>query len=202
MKVTELTTCVLLLLATASCTSSTGNEEAATKADVARYQQLAVEVQSAATDYRSEMMGLTGMDAAMCAFVHDQYYERALPWVLEMHQNASDMDGAMHMYGAAADYACASETLSDEFEQHHSVACTFGDLSENLAEVQRHVDVMTSYGAHLEARCDDMMGALDGAVPDWGPTMASCEDESLDDECDALHDGMMHGGMMHNEACD
>ena len=112
------------------------------------------------------------------------------------------MDETVHRYGAGADYTCATETLSDEFEQHHAVACTFGGLSENLAEVQRHVEVMTSYGAHLEDRCDDMMAALDGALPDWGPMMASCEDQSRDDQCDAMHDGMMHDGMMHDEDCD
>lgn len=190
---------VLLLIASVSCTGSPGKEGPASKADVTRYQELTAQVQSAAVDYHSQMMGQTEMDATMCQYVHDQYYERTWPWVFELHQNANGMDETMHAYGGIdGDWACVSESMWEELEHHHSVACTSSGFSENLAEVQRHVELMTSYGAHLQDRCDDMMAALEGSTPDWGPMMTTCQDESTRDACDETHDGMKHGGMMHD----
>ena len=75
MKTISLSAAALLLVSASACTSSTGHHDAATRADVIRYQELTKDVQSAAAAYRSEIMGQNGMVAAMCEFVHHQYYD-------------------------------------------------------------------------------------------------------------------------------
>jgi hypothetical protein len=109
-----------------------------------------------------------------------------------MLQTSGSMDNYIHEYGSdtAGDHSCLSATMMEEFDYHHSVACTFPDLSASRAEASRHVAAMLSYAGHVWNRCGEMMGALEGASSSWSPMMQGCQ--GWDGRCSM---------MMHDACC-
>ena len=202
MKPTTRTVTAVLIFATSGCMGSPHGDGAASEADVTRYQELSTQLTSATADYHSAMMAQSDMDPADCQQLHQKYHGQAWPWVFEMHERAGAMDRAMHGHGGiGADYACVTQGMQQEFQHHHAIACTFGDVSANQAETERHVAAMTAYTGHLQSRCDELMMALDGSAPEWAPMLESCQDWYAS-QCRASHNGMMQGPMMvEDPAC-
>ncbi len=182
-----------LLVSALGCNdSSDANEPVASDTDVATYQELVANLQSASADYRAAMMEPEMTTVAACQTVHEAYDLQVRPWVAQMGQMSGTMDAFMgrHGGGAAADHQCVSATMMNVLDTHHSRACGSPDLSADRAEATRYLDEMMPYAAHDANLCAQMRGALDGGVVNWGPMMEGCL--GWDEGC---------GMMMHDRCC-
>jgi hypothetical protein len=157
------------------------------------FRQLALEVQSAAADYRTVSMGVASVSA--CQGIHDSYDAKVRPWIAAMNEASPGMDDFMNGHGAgtSADVSCVSTSMMTELDRHRAAACSSSNLADDDLEVSRHVEAMTSYDTHLEDRCDEVLGALDGGTPSWEGMMSSCGQPPRDA---GAPDGMMHGNGM------
>ncbi len=142
---------------------------------ITAYEGLTTHVQSAADSYGAAM-GAPGMTLAGCSAVHDAYDAQVRPWLSQMMQASGTMDAYMdaHGGGAYADMGCVANAMLSELDAHRAAACTFATLSDDQAEVTRHVGVMGTYGSHLTARCGTMMGGASGHGYMWGPIATGC----------------------------
>jgi hypothetical protein len=183
---------LFVLASSAACGGSTAGPESTSvsSADLAQYQQLAMEVHSAAGGYGQMMAGadMTTIDA--CRSVHDRYDAQVRPWITQMQGMAPEMDDFMSGHGGAtdADVACGAGMMMNELDRHAAVACAAQSLAGDQLEAARHVNAMNAYAAHAGDRMTQMMSGSSGSGWTWGPMMSGCEPHS---------GGMMTGsGMM------
>lgn len=188
------------------CGGQSSNSGVASAGDIAAYQALSVDVQSAATAYRSAMTDPSVTTLADCRRIHDAYDAQIQPWIAQMMQRAGAMDGFMNDHGglSVADMACDASLMADEMDHHDAVACSWPDLASDQAEAQRHADAMIAYAAHAQERCAEMNGGSGNWQ--WQPMMQQCQSwdgcctDSMYTCCGGM---MMHGGgmMYGNENC-
>lgn len=195
-----------MLVALAGCT----NPEARlpTTDEVATYQQLALQVEDAATSYLAAMDSPSTDTVAECQALHDAYDAEVRPWVTQLVDMSDTMDHYMqsHDGGSVADHGCTSTTMMYELDRHLATACASSDPAANRTEAAHHVDAMHAYGEHLSDRCEQIMSGADSGDWAWGPALSGCEE--WDGCCSgAIHDGCCGdpGGMMggmHHGCCD
>ena len=171
-----------------------GSTSSATRTDITGYQQLALNVLSAADTYGSTMGGPSVADAE-CPSTHDQYDARVRPWVSALIQKAPEMDAYIEGHGGSstADVSCGAATVMDELDFHHSIACSLSSLSANKAEAARHADTMNAFVGHLLARCSEMLDQH--KERSFTPAMSGCERWSTTC-CSALMRTGCCGGLM------
>ena len=169
----------MTLASAPACTDSGGSSPTHSASnDIASYQQLAMDVESAAATYEEDMLSEEMMTVATCREAHAEYDAEVRPRVMQMGSMSGDMDAFMgeHGGGEMADVGCAAADMIAELDRHHAVACQLADLPADQSEAVRHVGVMTSYSTHLNDRSDQMMAAFGGAGGGFGPMMSGCED--------------------------
>ncbi|HEY6033046.1 MAG TPA: hypothetical protein VIV58_02270 [Kofleriaceae bacterium] len=169
-------TTVLLACAAFACDSEAPFETTSTGAsDIATYQELASLVATEVATYNMSMMD-AGTTSAMCAAIHDRYDQRVRTILQQMLALGGGMDGFMNAHGgaAAADVECTATGMMHELDAHAVVACTWTTLGDDRAEVARHRGAIMHYTDHVQQRCDEMMGGLDGAGWHWGDMMEGC----------------------------
>lgn len=173
-------------LAATACGGATATSGSDAQSNVTTYQALASKVDGAATSYGAATPGMTSV--AKCQSLENAYDQKVRPWVTQMMHMSAGMDDwmGMHNAGSAADLECASAGMMDELSHHHAVACA-SNLAADRDEAQRHVQAMHGFAHHMFQRCGEMMDAVDGQSPMWGPMMQSCGNWNG-------HGGMMGGG--------
>lgn len=172
-----------------------GGPSSSSRETITDFRQLALDVQSAAMGYQTQAEGATSVSA--CQGVHDAYDGKVRPWIARMKASAASMDDFMHGHDGAMveDMGCVSGTMMTELDRHHAFACASSDLTDDEAEISRHVTLMSSYAGHLLNRCDEMLSVLNGAAPTWGTMMQGCEGwHDTGTGNGTMHDG--HMGMM------
>jgi hypothetical protein len=198
---------VLFLIVGTACGSSNDSGTSASSTstnDIATYQQLTTNVQNGAASYRTMMMASSTTTVADCRRIHDEYDAQVRSWVTQMEQTSGGMDTFIGNHGGAraADMGCVSGAMMNELDHHHSVACTFANLSANQAEAVRHVQTMLSSAGHISDRCAEMMRGTAMGSLHWGPMMDGCQDWNGHDCCGGMMGGAgMMGGMHHGYGC-
>lgn len=197
-----------LTLACGSSDSSTASDST-TGADtddgqIATYQTLVVDVQTASEAYLREMT--TGNVAAIadCQLTHDNYDGLVRPWLGKMVEMSGGMDGHMMTHGGhgSADIGCVTGSMLHELNQHNESACRSPDAATNLAEVERHVNLVIEGCTHIWGRCNELRKGFDDGVWGFGPMVQSCMD--WDGCCSSMTHSCCQGmmGWMHSECCD
>jgi hypothetical protein len=161
-----------------ACGGMSGSPEPAiaSRSDVVQYNQLALQVQSAAGAYGNALGRTNGTTIASCQSVEDQYDGQVRPWVSQMRQMSGAMDdlaaahdGAMH-----ADMGCDANAMLHELDHYRSVACASSDLATDRAEAARHVQAMMGYTSHATERCGELLAGLDRSDWNFSPMMSGC----------------------------
>lgn len=186
-------TSVVIVAALGCGSSSNDGQTQSAGSDVFVVQELAVNVESAASVYRSRLMDAS-TTARACKSIHDQYDASVRPSVSQLLQVSGKIDDDLGHHGgtAVADDRCVSTTMMDELDYHRSVACTSTDISEIRAEAARHIAAMRSYADHMWHRCNQLIGTSDGGgLSSSMSMMPGCE--NWDGHCSA----MMHAGCAH-----
>lgn len=201
----------LVIWACGGSTSTSGSATNIAASDLATYEQLTMSAQTAATNYRANMMQ-SDLTAATCKDIHDGYDGNVRPVVSRMMQMAGEMDNAMGEHGgtSSADVACVAAAMMAELDHHRAVACTFSDVASDESEAERHVGAMLSFGGHMSDRCGEIERGMDGGVWSWGSMMGGCQDFDADggmphdwndgdmpyhgDDGGTMHEGGMMGG--------
>ena len=165
-----ITICAIALTA---CGGTTENNVSA--ADVATYQDLSRQIESAVSSYRDTMLG-PSMTMASCQAVHDGYDATVRPWVSQMMKMSGGMDGFMdaHQGSASADFQCMATAMMDDLDAHRHAACQLASLSDDRTEAARHAQVMLDHGSHIDQRCAQMTNGMDGRGYMWTPMMMGC----------------------------
>lgn len=160
---------------------------------VTEFRQLALDVQSAATNYQTQVMSAASVSE--CQQIHASYDAQVRPLVSAINGESAGMDDLIHGHGAGAeaDVRCVSTMMAAELNRHDAVACASSNLADDTAEASRHVDLMTVYSTHIEGRCAQIFSAIDGGSPASEAMMSSC-DAPMHDAATA--DSMMNGGGM------
>lgn len=169
-------TSALLACAAFACGSDAPFQTTSTGAsDIATYRELADLVSTEVVSYNKGMMDASTTNAT-CAAIHDRYDQRVRTLLQQMLALGGGMDGFMDAHGgaAAADIECSATGMMHELDKHALVACTWAMLGDDRLEVMRHVAVITQYTDHVQQRCDEMMGSLDGDGWQWGDMMDGC----------------------------
>ncbi len=170
--------CALVLSAACGGTGGSGTSTPpASSSDVASYQQFALNVQSAATTYRTTASSASDMSTMMdCQSAEDHYDAQVRPWISQMAQMSVPLDDVMVGHGGsgAADMGCLSSAMMQELNQHQQIACSSTDLSVDRAEAVRHANAMISYATHASDRSSEMMNGFNGGTWSWGPMMSGC----------------------------
>lgn len=169
-------TSALLACAAIACSSEAPFQTTSVgTSEIATYQELAGMVGTEVAAYDTSMMD-SGTTSEMCAGIHDQYDHRVRSVVQQMLALAGGMDDFMTTHGAgAADIQCSATGMMRELDAHAQVACSWGALGDDRAEVTRHVGAIMRYTDHVQQRCTEMMSGLDGSGWDWGDMMAGCQ---------------------------
>ena len=169
-------TSALLACAAFACGSEAPIQTTSTGAsDIATYQELADMVSTEVAAYNKAMMDAS-TTTATCAALHERYDQRVRTILQQMLALGGGMDGFMSAHGgaAAADMECSATGMMHELDAHALVACTWATLGDDRVEVMHHTSAITHYTDHVQQRCDEMMGGLDGAGWQWSEMMDGC----------------------------
>jgi hypothetical protein len=188
--------CATVLVASCGGTGSGASATTASSSQVTQYEQLALQVQSAAGSYGETMAGTGVTTVAECQSVEAQYDGQVRPWVSQMSGMSGGMDSLVSAHDGAmeADMGCDATSMMQELDNHRSMACASTDLAADRAEAARHVQAMTGYTSHGMQRCNEMLAGLDGGGWSWSPMMSGCEMGSGSGGMMTPGGGMMMGG--------